>query len=92
MVLTETAALLRPVGSCCPDEQERPVVQAHDLRGVLSWARCGPRSLRARSGVAELVLLHRLRAGVAAGIPAQAARVIALTANAWLGDGSAGKP
>jgi hypothetical protein len=48
--------------------------------------------LRARSGVAELLLLHRLRAGAPAGMPEQAARVIGLTAEAWLVGGSAGKP
>ena len=92
MVLTETAAWVWPVAGCCPDGQERRAASLHDSRGVLAWAQRGPRSLRARSGVAELVLLHRLRAGVSAGMPAEAARVIALTANAWLGGASAGKP
>jgi hypothetical protein len=48
--------------------------------------------LRVRSGVAELLLLHRLRAGTPAGMSEQAARVIGVTAQAWLVGGSAGKP
>ena len=48
--------------------------------------------MRARSGVAELLLLHRLRAGAPAGMPEQAARVIGRTAQAWLVGDSAGKP
>jgi hypothetical protein len=42
--------------------------------------------------VAELLLLHRLRAGAPSGMPERAARVIGLTAQAWLVGGSAGKP
>jgi hypothetical protein len=42
--------------------------------------------------VAELLLLHRLRANAPAGMPEQAARVIGRTAQAWLVGGSAGKP
>ena len=92
MLLTETAASAWPQAGDRPDAQVRPVGLPHDSRGVLAWARRDPRGLRARSGVAELVLLHRLRAGGPAGMPAEATRVIAVTAKVWLAQGCAGKP
>lgn len=92
MVLTQAAAQARPGGGACLDVQERPGVVLGRPRAGPAWAEGGSRSLRARSGVAELLLLHRLRAGAPAGMPEQAARVIGLTAEAWLVGGSAGKP
>jgi len=92
MMVIQAAAQTRPGGGSCSDEQERPGVVFGRPRAAPAWAEGGARSLRARSGVAELLLLHRLRAGTPAGMPEQAARVIGLTAQAWLVGGSAGKP
>ncbi len=96
MVLTQAAAQTRPGADFCPDVQDRPGAVLGRPRSGPAWVGGGPRSLRARSGVAELLLLHRLRATAPAGMPAgmseQAARVIGLTAEAWLVGGSAGKP
>ena len=92
MVLTQAAAQTRPGADSCPDVQDRPGAVLGRPRSGPVWAGGGPRSLRARSGVAELLLLHRLRATAPAGMSEQAARVIGLTAEAWLVGGSAGKP
>ncbi|MEI7786561.1 MAG: hypothetical protein WCK08_19400 [Betaproteobacteria bacterium] len=78
------AALARPAEGLGVDVQPWPAGQ----RGGLSLASVGSSRGRARAGAAELVLLHRLRASRAgpAGVrvPEEAARVIELTANAWL--------
>ncbi len=92
MVLTETAALAWSGAGFCPDVPRRSAALSLDSRGALAWTQRDARSLRARCAVAELVLLHRLRAGAPASLSEAAVRVIALTANAWLGAGSAGKP
>ena len=92
MVLTQAAAQTRPGGGACPDVQDRPGAVLGRPRSGPAWAEGGPRNMRARSGVAELLLLHRLRAGAPAGMSEQAARVIGLTAEVWFLGDSAGKP
>jgi hypothetical protein len=92
MTVIQAAAQTRPGGGSCSEVQERPGVVFGRPRTGPAWAEGGSRSLRARSGVAELLLLHRLRANATAGMPEQAARVIGRTAQAWLVGGSAGKP
>ena len=92
MVLTQAAAQARPGEGACLDVPQCPAGVSGHPGGVLAWAQRGPRSLRARSGVAELLLLHRLRAGSPAGMSGQAARVIGLTAEVWCLGGSDGKP
>jgi hypothetical protein len=89
MVDLPAAASARSAAGWPPASPGRPPTSPNVGRcGLMATPPSTAQRLRARASAAELVLLHRLRAGVsgpqAAGLPEHAARVIELTARLWL--------